>query len=737
MHNQHLIHKSLTMRITSAGLALLVTLLCLLPTFASAQSEPVNLSILYTGDTHGHLRSFQFNSRKPVGGVAKRAIFFQEKRRHQKMVWLALDAGDAIAGTPLSNVFQGYLDIEAMNRLKYDAMVLGVHEFDYGVDVLRQRMAEAKFPMLAANVIDSSTGMPFASPYVILNRNGIRIAILGLTTGELAERVAPENFQGLTVKDPIETARDLIPQLQPQADVIIALTHLGVNEDIKLASQFQQIDVIVGGMSHSELQVPMRVVRTLIVHDAMYGYDVGQLKLSFERDGTELNRRYFDCSLVPMDGKWLENSDYLTWLDSFDEAFQQKMGRVVGSSAMRMTDTKIQSSETELGDFVCDVLRQRTGADGALLPAGFFQAGLPEGPLTLGDLYTALPYEHYADILVLTGSELQRGLDNGANQIGRSGFPQISGLSMGIFNGKAYNIRVNDQDLEPDREYRLATTDLVADGGAGYPALGDVERREHTGLRVRDLVQAQLAGGTSASAHLSARIQFLAQQPQVVAVEEEDERAREAAEPTRDEITDTTSEDVGRLDRTGEPMEDDSPAIIEDEVVSDQSAADAPVEEAAEAAAEAEPPARESSLPDFTQPRSRGKVMGTAKTSQDGLDYDFTLYRKDSGLYLLVLTVTNDGEEPVDLVFETNERFDFRVSSGSELRWNYNNNRFFVQSQQSEHVEPGSNNSLEFRADWDGTDNTGKKLPKQTYRFEAAFLLSGSNVSLQFEASLE
>src|SRR5690606_2207313 len=265
--------------------------------------------------------------------------------RHSDMIWLTLDSGDAISGTPLSNAFEGWLDIVAMNRLKYDAMCLGVHEFDYGVERLRKLIGEAEFPVLSANVVNASDGTPFARPYVIIERGGLRIAVFGLTTAEIDDQLPAEKFRGLQVLDPIASAEQLVPQLAAQSDIIVALTHLGIDEDIRLSSKLQEIDVIVGGMSHSELQVPMKVGRTLIVHDGEYGKNVGLLKLSFQRTGADWENKYFDSLLEPMSGKWVENSDYVDWLAKYQAQLGERLSRVAGTSKQRFSNLKVFSSE--------------------------------------------------------------------------------------------------------------------------------------------------------------------------------------------------------------------------------------------------------------------------------------------------------------------------------------------------------------------------------------------------------
>lgn len=482
----------------------------------AASAATTNISILYTADTHGRLRSYYYDSTKPIGGVAKRAIFFQDKRRHKSMIWLTLDSGDALSGTALADVFQGYLAIQAMNRLGYDAMALGVHDFDYGTEVLRQRIAEAEFPVLSANVKQLDTGQPFTTPYVIIERQGTRIALFGLTAGDVARRVAPANFSGLTADDPVETARVLVPQLEGQADVIVAITHMGINDDIRLASEVRGIDVIVGGMSHSELQVPMKFEDTLIVHSAEYGRNVGMLKLSFNA-GQAYQQVYFSNELVPIAGKWVPNSDYVAWLDTYDEQLAQRMDVIVGSSALEMGSLKMQSAETPLGNYVTDVLREQTAADVALLPAGFFDAGLPAGPITQGDLYSCLPYDQYAVVVDVTGGELQEILNDAADQIGKPGFPQISGASFGILAGRAYAVRVGGQEVDPFSTYRLATTDVLSEGVLGYASLGKIESRSHTGRLVRDMVRQRLASGQVAQSSSYQRIQFHAYDSSIMA----------------------------------------------------------------------------------------------------------------------------------------------------------------------------------------------------------------------------
>jgi 2',3'-cyclic-nucleotide 2'-phosphodiesterase (5'-nucleotidase family) len=753
---------------------------------ALAQGESRNVSILYTGDVQGHLTSFYYDSRKPVGGIAKRAIYFQDKRRHKNMTWLALDSGDAISGTPLSNSFQGYLDIQAMNRLKYDAMCLGVHEFDYGVDVLKQRMSEAEFPILSANVVYADTGQPFAVPYIILNRDGFRIAIFGLTTSEIDDQLPANKFAGLQVKDPLETARILVPQLAAQSDIIIALTHLGIDEDIQLSSKLQEIDVIVGGMSHSELQVPMKVGRTLIVHDGEYGRNVGLLKLAFQPSGADWENKYFDSLLEPMGGKWVENSNYLDWLAGYESQLGERMSRLVGSSSQRFSNLKVFSSETELGNYVADVLRSKSGADVSLLPAAFFKDELPSGDITIGEIYTALPYDHYGVVLTVTGAELLEILSAGAGNIGKPGFPQVSGLSFGIANSKAYDVMVNGVALDMFKSYSLATTDFLSKGNLGYATLGTITQKRNTGYLVRDMVVDTLGAGQIATSKLSGRINFIVRdsEPQytagsnVPATDSTDSSTIPVADnaplddmpgqtPIVDDIPATDTIDNpetdylpetstapppsgddellnGRVlyDRNGNPIVSESD-VVDDPVQMAEDTLDDAGSEVLETAEETVDPDGVisdvvSEVRDVEQPISSGSlpdILGSETLNANGLQYVFTLLPGNApNKYQMKLDIINTSAQRVQIDYSTSEHFDFLVMDDQNLVWNFNNPRFFVQSDVSQTLNPGD--KLSFEADWARNTNGDQLVSPGVYRFVAEHKLKESPVRVEFTLNL-
>ena len=198
---------------------------------------------------------------------------------------LLLDAGNTLFGNrPLAQQTQGQAIVEAMNLLGYDAMVLGSEDFWLGLDVLRQRMEEAEFPILAANVVIQGTDQLFATPYVIKEIGDHKAAIIGLTNQEAASAAGGD----IVVLDPLEALEDFMGEVGEEADVIIVLSHLGKEVDLQMAGEVKGIDLIVGGKSHDRLDPPLWIEPsgTVIVQAGYQGQWIGVVSLEIDSQGT-------------------------------------------------------------------------------------------------------------------------------------------------------------------------------------------------------------------------------------------------------------------------------------------------------------------------------------------------------------------------------------------------------------------------------------------------------------------
>lgn len=443
---------------------LLLVLLCR-PAFAAA--EATTLTILHLNDLHGWLLPHRTAAGMPEEGGAARLAALVSRERTPTTLFLA--GGDLMQGTNLSNLSAGRPVIEVLSRMGLDASALGNHEFDSGLEALRERAAEASFPFLAANV----AGAGIWRPSLVRAVGPLRVALFGLTTEETPVTTHPRNVPGLTFLPAVDTARRQVALLRPQADVVILLSHLGFEEDERLAAAVPGIDVIVGGHTHTKVERPVRVGGTLILQAFERGTLLGRLDLAVE-DGKVTGSAY---RLIPVTAAAGEDAAVAAIVERYRQRLDERLGEVVGSAAAAFDGTHdlLRSRETPLGNLVADAVRAAAGADVALVNGGAIRAGTPAGAVTLGALYDILPFDSWVISFALSGRELREALENGVGRLpSRDGrFPQVSGLSFVVdprepAGRRVSAVTVGGAPLEETRRYLVATNDFLAAGGDGY-----------------------------------------------------------------------------------------------------------------------------------------------------------------------------------------------------------------------------------------------------------------------------
>ena len=231
-----------------------------LSTVTVLAQQKIKLVILHTNDTHSQVEPTDKSTLKTadMGGYARRMGLISQIREQEKNV-LLVDAGDYSQGTPYFNFFNGRIEIDAMNRMKYDAGTLGNHEFDNGIDTLAVVLKNAQFPMVSSNYqLDKTSLFPIVKKYVVLEKAGLRIGIMALDVNP-ESLIFEKNYRGLVYQDPIEKANEISALLKKKekCDVIICLSHLGSDgtkkevNDFEIARKTRYIDVIIGGHSHT------------------------------------------------------------------------------------------------------------------------------------------------------------------------------------------------------------------------------------------------------------------------------------------------------------------------------------------------------------------------------------------------------------------------------------------------------------------------------------------------------
>ena len=256
------------------------------------------LFILHTSDTHSRIEPISAEAADEyagMGGVVRRAGFVKQFRgKHPDM--LLLDCGDISQGTPYYNFFKGELEVKMMNLMGYDAMTIGNHEFDFGLDNMARLFRMADFPVVCANYDVTGTVLEgLVKPYVVLNRDGMKIGVFGLSP-KMEGLVQADKCEGVVYNDPIAAAQEVTDRLRAQegCDVVICLSHLGFrikNEvcDEKLAAETKGIDVILGGHSHTFMEKPAFYLNAEgksipVLHTGKSGIFVGELDLTLTKE---------------------------------------------------------------------------------------------------------------------------------------------------------------------------------------------------------------------------------------------------------------------------------------------------------------------------------------------------------------------------------------------------------------------------------------------------------------------
>lgn len=267
-------------------------LLCLALSFTLTMvaQDTKELIILQTSDVHSRIEPINQKGDRNFdeGGFVRRATFLDRFRKEHDNV-LLFDCGDISQGTPYYNMFQGEVEIKLMNEMKYDAMTIGNHEFDFNVDNMARLFKMAKFPVVCANYnLDATLLKGIVKPYVILERFGLKIGVFGL--GARPEGLIQANkCEGVVYEDPIRVSNEVAALLKAEGcDLVVCLSHLGIQMDKNLVAKTRNIDVILGGHSHTFMKGPQNYLNmdgkeVPIMHSGKSGVRVGCLNLTLKR----------------------------------------------------------------------------------------------------------------------------------------------------------------------------------------------------------------------------------------------------------------------------------------------------------------------------------------------------------------------------------------------------------------------------------------------------------------------
>lgn len=492
-----LIPKVIHVTTRSALMAILIFTLLFVgfsPASSVATDDVLKITILHMNDPHAHYVPYEDRSSSvPIGGFAKAQTVMAEiraKNRAEGRHTLILLGGDLLTGTPYSMVFKGTLGVKLMNKMKFDAMTIGNHEFDYGQEnLLRNIRPLVEFPLLSANT-KAADGKPLFEGLFEKKYPGsdTRVVIFGLTTQETPVSTHPKNVQGLVFEDPIATAEGILTSFGDR-DLIIALTHLGVEEDKKLAEACPRINVIVGGHSHTALNGPIKMGDTIIAQAGAYARYVGRIDVD-AKDGKIVKYR---GELILLDDKVREDPEIAAIIEAHRQQMNSSMEQIIGRTEVFLEGTRwaVRSGrDTNLGRLIAHTMAASGGTDAAVMNGGGIRDSIKQGDVTLGAVYTVLPFSGTVVTMNLLGQDLLAMLEKSAElPEGSGGKLQTYGIDYAIDGGKLIIRKVGDKPFNTEGTYSLATNDFLAAGGDGYSVFKDKGKDSYSsGKLIADLL---------------------------------------------------------------------------------------------------------------------------------------------------------------------------------------------------------------------------------------------------------
>lgn len=488
----------------------ILSLLCFL--FGSNFLYSEDIDIYHTSDVHGMYSSRaakwdKENSTRTIGGFAA----FKSLVSKDTNTVILIDSGDMFQGSPEGNTTKGLASINYMNMLGYSAAIVGNHDYDYGEENLKEIIKAANFPFLGANVYYKKDLKPveYLKPWVIINKGGKKIAILGIIGEHTKTTTLPLNVSHLIIKDEAKEAEKYMEEINREnPDAVIILAHIGLDGNLSqkivdvstytmtktnhttlgVARAAKTANVVLGGHIHAGLLNGYRDTQTgTLICESYYGLThTTRIKLSFDDKTGKLIDS--SCSLIPL---WVdqtgEDSDVLSLTQKISSETAKKMDIVIGHSSKDI-NYESDTIDNSIGNFVTDITRWKAGADIGFQNSGGIRNFIAAGDVRLRDAYEVMPFENTIYRVKMKGSEIYDVIRE--NFRGNRTSMYISGIKVKYWlkDGIVSKIEIekDGKPIEMDKIYTVATNNYLASGGSGGKTITAAKDKEDTMVLVRD-----------------------------------------------------------------------------------------------------------------------------------------------------------------------------------------------------------------------------------------------------------
>jgi 2',3'-cyclic-nucleotide 2'-phosphodiesterase/3'-nucleotidase len=478
----------------------------------SAQAESVTVRVLATTDLHGNIYPYDYYAAKPAArGLAKIATLVSQERTANPNVVL-VDCGDTIQGSPLEGVHQGAVRsgdkstdpmMAAMNRMGYDAMAVGNHEYNYGMKNLNAARSAARFSFVSAN----TEGWSGVKPYIVKTVAGVRIAIVGITTPSIPNWEQPENYQGIHFLDAVASAKKVVADLRARkaADVVLIIAHSGLDRDpvtgtirsnetagenvaYQLAADVPGVDAVIFGHTHNELP-QYKVGTVLLMQPRNWGQSLGEMDITLEKESSGWTISNKVSRTIKVTDAVAADETIMAIGKPFHEAAETYLAKVVADSPVALSTEFARVEDNALVDAIQEVQLDATKADISFASAFDTRVRVPVGKLTVRQLAMLYPYDNTLYAIEGTGKMVRAALENSARYYlsctGECKGPlvnrEVIGYNYDMVQGLEYEIDLRrpagqrvtkllwkGKPLADDQPLKIALNSYRAGGSAGY-----------------------------------------------------------------------------------------------------------------------------------------------------------------------------------------------------------------------------------------------------------------------------
>jgi 2',3'-cyclic-nucleotide 2'-phosphodiesterase/3'-nucleotidase len=465
------------------------------------QAQEARIQILGTTDMHGHVMAEDTFSLQPADqGWAKIATLIRRQQAMNRNTIL-VDCGDTIQGEPINYVRNALRrdlpepSVAIMNALGYAAMTVGNHEYDFGLEVLREVEKQAAFPLLSANTLDAK-GKPGFPSHTMVTVAGVRVALVGFTTPQVPAMTEPGNYAGLVFQDIVVAARTLVSRLREKekADLVIALVHSGLgdlngregseNAALRLADQVPGLDAIFTGHTHQPIQTEHKGIPILQAHS--YGRALAVVDLDLRQEKGRWRVVASSGRLVKPDDQTASDPEVLRLTSDLRTATNRYLDTAATNLLVDLDSRWSRMEDTPIMQLIHQVQRQATGAQLSAAASPGTKLFIPKGPTSVRQFYALSPYESQVARIRITGDQLKRYLEHGARHYTRSWEPELYNREVPFYNydmvdgvnyvldlgkpvgSRVVNLAYQGQPVKPDQTFTLAISTYRLRGGGDY-----------------------------------------------------------------------------------------------------------------------------------------------------------------------------------------------------------------------------------------------------------------------------